>query len=197
MNDYQIRTALKHDLEFAYRSDTDTVILEELGLRHGAARVDLVVVNGSMHGFELKSDRDTLKRLPRQAALYSGVLDYITLVVARRHVEEGTRLIPHWWGIKLTDLSRDGVVDIIDIRKPTENPSPDRLAIAKLLWRSEALALLEEVGGADGLRSKPRGMIHARVAEMLNLDLLRARVRRQLRCRTNWRSGELRTSGGG
>ncbi len=51
MNDFQIRKALKCDLIEAFRYDRDSVLLEELGLRHGTARVDLAVINGKIHGF--------------------------------------------------------------------------------------------------------------------------------------------------
>lgn len=197
MDEEQIRTALKRELASLYQADIGTVILEELGLRHGAARVDLVVVNGCLHGFEIKSDLDSLKRLPRQAQLYSGVLDYLTLVATPRHLNKGMRLIPTWWGVKLIQLNQDGKIVITEVREPTANPVPDKVAIAKLLWRCEALELLDEFGLAAGLRSKPRATIHARAAEAVDFDSLRARVRRQLRCRTTWRSAELQTSGGG
>src|SRR5713226_6200533 len=78
MKDSQIRDALKSDLLARYSQDPDTVIIDELGLRHGASRIDVVVVNGNLHGFELKSDRDTLKRLPRQTGIYNSILDFVT-----------------------------------------------------------------------------------------------------------------------
>jgi hypothetical protein len=65
--DNLIRSALECDLRAQFQSDPETIILDELGLRHGAARVDIVVVNGNLIGFELKSDRDDLRRLPKQA----------------------------------------------------------------------------------------------------------------------------------
>lgn len=196
-NDHQIRGALLESLFAAYQKDPDTIILQELGLRHGATRVDLVVVNGCLHGFEVKSDRDTLKRLPRQVKMYSEILDYVTLVVGRRHADKAQQTIPSWWGVKLAHCNPDGTVHIEDLRKPTPNPCPDGLAISKLLWREEALALLEELGAADGVRSKPRRVVYERLAEAVPLDALRLRVRYQLRSRTDWRSAEQQESCGG
>nr|MBA2702680.1 sce7726 family protein [Blastocatellia bacterium] len=85
MNDKQLRHAVKTKVLERYAGDPETRILDELGLRHGAARIDIAVVNGILHGFELKSDMDSLKRLPHQVQIYSSVLDKVTLVVGRRH----------------------------------------------------------------------------------------------------------------
>jgi hypothetical protein len=51
------------------------------GLDHGQVFVDVAVINGEIHGYELKSERDTLERLPRQVEVYSAVLGRATLVV--------------------------------------------------------------------------------------------------------------------
>ena len=74
MNDHQLRRALKSKVLARYAKDPDTRVVEELGLRHGLARVDVAVVNGIIHGYELKSDKDNLKRLPHQIQVYSSEL---------------------------------------------------------------------------------------------------------------------------
>ena len=107
------------------------------------------------------------------------------------------QIVPDWWGVKLTEMGRRGAIHFSEARRPRNNPSPDILSVAKLLWRHEALALLDDIGAADGLRSKPRAAIYARLAEVADLDLLRTRVRRQLRCRKDWRSDERRMLNGG
>ncbi len=191
-NDIQIRKTLKQNLVAAFRTDPDTLILEELGLRHGATRVDIVVVNGCLHGFEVKSDRDSLKRLPRQVRMYGEILDYVTLVVGQRHADKAKRTIPNWWGIQVADRGQDGEVRLQEVRQPLENPNPDRLAIAKLLWRDEAINFLEEIGAADGMRSKPRRFVYSRLAEVAEIDTIRAYVRERLKSRKDWRSDEQR-----
>ena len=196
-NDLEIRRVLKDHLVSIFREDPETLVLEELGLRHGLTRVDIAVVNGCLHGFEVKSDRDTLKRLPRQAKVYSEVLDLVTVVVGCRHAEEVAQKVPGWWGIQLAEQDQNGRVQLHELRKPSQNPSPDKLAIAKLLWREEALSFLEDMKAADGVRSKPRSMVYERLAEVASLDALRTRVRYQLRARIDWRSGERQTSDGG
>ena len=69
VSDAEIRPALRERLIRRHANEADTVLIEELGLRRGKVRVDLTVVNGSLHGFEIKSDRDSLRRLAAQVDL--------------------------------------------------------------------------------------------------------------------------------
>jgi hypothetical protein len=190
MKDCHIRTALKSKLFSRYAKDPSTLIVDELGLRHGAARVDVAVINGVIHGFELKSDCDTLNRLPLQIKIYNSVLDRITLVSGSRHIEKGISLVPDWWGIKLAELGSRGAIRFTEIRRPQANPIQDILAVCKLLWREEAITLLEELDTAEGVRRKPRAAVYAKLAEAADPDLIRSRIRHQLRSRTSWRSAE-------
>jgi hypothetical protein len=190
MNDAHIRNALKRKLAHCYGHDPETVVVEELGLRHGAIRVDLAVVNARLHGFELKSDRDRLDRLPRQCAAYNAVFDRVTLVVGPRHVDRAVQMIPEWWGVELAQLNATSAIEFTTAREPLENPALDPLSIAKLLWREEALGVLIELGQAKGLFSKPRAYIHSRLAEVCEIQLLQFRVRDRLRNRGDWRSQE-------
>ena len=42
---------------------------------------DIAVINCSIHGYEIKSDLDTLMRLPQQLEFYAMTLQKLTLVV--------------------------------------------------------------------------------------------------------------------
>lgn len=188
MNDNLLRAALKRKLNARYSNDPETVIIDELGLRHGAARVDVVVINDALHGYELKSDKDTLERLPHQSSVFSSILDRITLVVGLRHAEEARNIVPEWWGVQLAEKGPRGGIRFSCIRRARKNPSPDTLATAKLLWRDEALDLLHRLDTARGYRFKPRAAIYARLTEVAQHDLIRAEVRHRLRSRIGWRS---------
>lgn len=189
MGDPDIRQTLLRELSSERTHDPETVVLEEVGLRHGTARVDVLVVNGCLHGYEVKSEKDTLRRLANQVAVYGDVLDFVTIVVTEKHLPDAERCIPEWWGIMRAEAANSERVALVELRRPVPNPSPNALAIAKLLWRDEALAFLVEVGESKGLLSKPRAFLYSRIVSCVDLDTLRSRVRRQLRCRTDWRSG--------
>jgi hypothetical protein len=76
-----LRMSLHRRLVVKYQNEADTVLIDELGLCQGSARVDLAVVNGQFHGYEIKSERDSLRRLGAQADLYSRVFDRVTLIL--------------------------------------------------------------------------------------------------------------------
>ena len=58
MNDMLIRESFHRQVLKRYRRSPHTLVLNELGLRHGKCRADIAVVNGSLTGYEIKSDDD-------------------------------------------------------------------------------------------------------------------------------------------
>ncbi|WP_420633234.1 sce7726 family protein [Candidatus Palauibacter sp.] len=188
----KLRSAVKRQLLQEDICDPQTLVIEELGILQGSVRIDIAVVNGLIHGFELKSSTDTLERLPRQVEAYSRVVDQATLVVADSHLRDSVAILPPWWGIVAVS-TRGARLSCRLIREIRPNPNPNSLDIAGLLWRPEALDILEKLGLATGVRSKPRRTLHARLATTLDIDVLRFTVRRCLRQRQAWRPGEPRT----
>ena len=196
VNDRQVRCAFKATVLRYHLLDPNTLVLDELGLRHGAARVDIAVINGQILGFEIKSDNDNLDRLPNQAVIFSSVLDCVTLICGQKHIESALQIVPDWWGITAVKKEPNNAIQFDKLKPPKNNPEPDPLAIVKLLWRAEALSVLEKFDMADGVRSKPRAVIYQRLAEALGPNQLRAIVLCHLKNRTNWRSGALQRSYG-
>ena len=184
--DRDVRVALHATVLNKHRSEPDTLVLDELGLWYGTARVDIAVVNGSMHGYEIKSDHDTLDRLEAQAAIYSRVLDEITLVVGPRHLEHAQQTIPEWWGITIARKTQRST-RFKTHRRAKMNRQVDALAVAAMLWCEELIEELERHGAARGVRGKARAIMAERLASTLSLDELRATVRRRLKARADWR----------
>lgn len=188
MRDQDVRNALHQRVLVKDHEDPDTLVLDELGLWHGAARVDVAVINGLIHGFEIKSDRDTLERLPRQAEVYNNVLDKVTIVSGVRHVGRIAKSVPEWWGLMVAACDQCGTINVEEQRPARANPEINPVAMAALLWRDEALSILETNGAARGVRSKSREAIYERLVETINLDCLREIIRRQLQNRRDWRA---------
>ncbi|MDY7229907.1 sce7726 family protein [Hyalangium rubrum] len=186
MRDRDVRQALTESLQAVHDGDPDTHIRQEMGLEHGQVFVDVVVINGELHGYELKSESDTLDRLPHQVQAYSSVLDKATLVVGASHLQDALTIIPPWWGVEKAVAQPDGSVLLKRHRKARANPQQQPLAVAKLLWRDEVLEVLEALGVATGLRSKPRKVLYERLVGVLPPDSLRAEVRRRLKSRVGW-----------
>lgn len=189
-NDRIIRTALKARLHELYKNDPDHKVIEELGVNHGSVRADIAVINGVIECYEIKSDRDTLLRLPGQIKGYNAVFDKVTLVVGLNHIFEAMDLIPDWWGVTVAKQNSSGSVVFSHIREAQLNEVRDSVSIARLLWREEALRILEEMNEADGYWSKPRSAIYNRLATILEVSVLADRVRETICLRGSWRSAE-------
>ncbi len=186
LRDRDIRAELTAWVRAQHINDPDTSFVPELGLQAGRVRVDLAVVNGSVHGYEIKSAADTLARLPVQAAGYSKVCDYVTILATRDHLPQIRRIVPKWWGV--VEVSRRvGKVKLRASRQARQNPGRNAFAIAQLLWRDEALALLAEHRLDHGIRSKPRATLWRCLAANLDIDALSDHVRMTLRTRPSWR----------
>jgi hypothetical protein len=193
MRDSDVREAMHAKVLAEHHGDPSTLVLDEFGVWYGLARVDIMVVNGRMHGYEIKSDRDTLARLPEQARIYSNVLDRVTLVVGMSHLEEARSMVPAWWGIKIATQGSRGAVHFSEERAPHSNPTIDPVAVAALLWCDELIEILAELNVARGVRGKSRDVMARRLASSLPLDQLRAKVRARLKQRPTSRSAAPQT----
>ena len=180
--DVGVRPVLRTYLDQQERARPDTILIEELGLCQGRARIDLAAVSGVLHGYEIKSNRDRLSRLASQAETYSRVFDRVTLVVGTKHVKAGLQLVPRWWGVLLVRGGIEGTL-LDPVRPAAENPDQDPRALVELLWRDEALELLANHNAAAGVRSKPRPAVWDRLCEVLDLAQIRSAVRHRLRIR--------------
>lgn len=185
--DIDIRASLHSVLRKEHKHDPDILILDELGLCQGDARIDVAVVNGAINGYEIKSESDTLERLPRQTDTYNRVFDTVTILTASRFIEGIEDIIPEWWGITKAEMESDGVVHFFPYRPPQQNPSIDPFALAQFLWREEALSILKERGLHKGLLSKSRQVLWNALAEQLELKDLQDEVRKKLKARSRWR----------
>jgi len=182
LGDADIRPALRAHLLAKHAHEGDTAIIEELGMCRGQVRVDLAVVNGVLHGYEIKSDRDSLRRLDGQVDLYSKVLDRATLVVGDRHLGEALDMIPAWWGVvRVRSTSRGPRFKAV--RRERKNPGKDPRALVELLWLDDAIALLARRDAARGIRGKPRHLVWDRVCERFDADEIAAAVRAHLKAR--------------
>jgi hypothetical protein len=193
VRDLDVRKALHASLQLEHASDlANTRFVDELDLC-GEVRVDVAVVNGNLSGYELKSAKDTLKRLPKQVDFYSKVLDYAVLVVADNHHDGAVGMIPDWWGVTVAVADAEGSVALEVLRVPDFNPGIDAAHLSRLLWRDEILAELTRLGLDRGVRSKPRRILWERFASSVPLDEVRDAVRRCLKARTTWRADPTRS----
>jgi hypothetical protein len=180
--DEVLRAALLAQLA---QSPDDHIIIEEMGIA-GEARVDVATIGRHLRGFEIKSERDSLRRLPAQAEVYSRVFDYVTLVVDTKHLHHAALLVPDWWGITEARGDMNGV-RLIRRTRGRRNWSLDPWYLTSLLWRDEALGVLESLGLDRGLRSKSGLQLRKALVEQAPTSTLREAVRSSLQLRRDWR----------
>lgn len=117
-------------------------LIYEFWIPRSYERADLAVVGTMMMGFEIKSGRDSLKRLPRQISAYSRIFDHCHAVLAPRHVQAALEMLPPWWGVQVADDD----MRFRSLRKAELNAGVDPETLVRLLWRNEAYAALCDLG---------------------------------------------------
>jgi hypothetical protein len=180
LGDWEIRHRLLAVLQRAHLDDAGTVVLEEFGVRNGSARIDVATVNGRIHGYEIKSDRDSLRRLSHQVVYFNSVADRMTLVVGSSHLIAATREVPDWWGIM---VARHNISNpFVTVRVDRDNPLQDGFSLVGLLRRDEAA----RAAGVYGLKSLARTRrldLQLALAEALPLQELRCVVTSAIKAR--------------
>jgi hypothetical protein len=187
LRDSDLRAAAVHRLLAHARQSANTLVLHELGLSHGASRVDIAVINGHIRGVEIKAEADTLERLPRQVEAYGQVVDRATLIASERHLPAAYDLLPDWWGVVAARRAGNGAVVFRRLREERANRQIDPVSLARLMWRDEVHAVLSDMGCDAKLLRAPRSALYAELADRLPKARLAALVRTTLKARTGWR----------
>jgi hypothetical protein len=145
------------------------------------------VINGSLHGFEIKSAADTLMRLPQQLELYGQCLEKLTIVCAEKHLLGVCDLAPPWCGImKVTEGPRGGIM-FITVREPKRNPNVQPYRLAHLLWRSEAVAILTQANASQKVLRAPRKTLYKSLAAKFSVAEIIAFIKQSMASRQDWR----------
>lgn len=179
LRDADIRTLLEAWIRSTHE-DKPTAILHELKIPRPSARVDVAVVNGELSAFEIKSDVDTLWRLPRQVRSFDCVFDRVSLVTTEKHLRQVRAVIPRWWGI-VTIASTSN--DIRQRRQARINPRRQVASLLHVLSRPELLSLAARVELQKGCSGFSRQALVERLT-CVPAATLRGHVRDLLAART-------------
>lgn len=168
-------------------SDPETKIVNEMDICFGTYRIDIAVVNGSLHGYEIKSEHDNLERLPAQIEAYNKVFDILTIATAENHISKVVDMVPDWWEIYC--ISKDnGTPTLIQKRKFEINNHVNSFYLAQLLWKNELLELLSINGIKTGTKSKTRVALCSMVSENIKKQKIKNFVREKLKSRESWKA---------
>lgn len=146
LGDKEIRFALIERLKKA--SNSPKAILEELRVHNGNAIADVVAVYKDLHCYEIKSDKDSIERVEKQAKYYDLVFRKTTLVTTEKHAARATKYTPDHWGIVVVRIN-EGNVSFIPKRKAELSPAFNKQLALLTLWKSELTALAEPISSSN------------------------------------------------
>lgn len=161
-------------------------IVEELAICDGEARADVALVNGILHGYEIKSDCDTLERLPNQIKCYDKTFDKTTIVVGKKFADNIQDFIPSHWGIEFAYINRFGNVSIKRLRACKINKQVNASNLLDLLWNPEIKTFLKE-NKVKGYSNKSKTGLKELVIDFIPFKELQNYTRETLKTRTGWR----------
>lgn len=182
MKDPDIRIILKKTELQHFIADPHSRVVEEMSLPIAKARIDIAVVNGSLHGYEIKSASDTLQRLPGQIEAYTKVFDYLSIVTEKKYSARLIDVVPKWIGIIICDNK----ATVQYLRKPKLNKKKEGFFLAKLLWHDEIVDVLEEYNIPFKKKNRTWLLCEA-LSSSLDVDTISFIVRTKLKTRENWK----------
>jgi hypothetical protein len=145
--------------------DADSVLISEMVVDNWSHRADVVLANGRLWGFELKSASDNLARLPSQIEAFNRTFEKFTVVVAERFETAVRPLLPE--GVGLWVQASDG--ELKERIRPRISILSKAAALS-LMTASEIRALLA-CNGCTGIGNMNRQQLEAKAAGLPTADL--------------------------
>ena len=157
----------------------------------------MAVINGCIHGYEIKSAKDTLGRLATQIDIYRYTLQKLTIVAAPKHVAGIMTQAPEWCGVIAVEQGPRGGIGFHMLRNAVANPEIDPVMMAHLLWRDETIDLLTRIGYAPKDLRRPRKQLYEMLCEAMSLREITSSIRSIMAQRQAWRDRPAHASCGG
>ncbi len=101
LNEFDMKVRLLDYLVSEQDSVIDDVIACEVPFADYKRRADVVRINGCLHGYEIKSDLDSLVSLQKQISDYTKTFEKVSVVLTKTHLENARKILPKSVGIIL------------------------------------------------------------------------------------------------
>lgn len=140
-DDYVYRSSVVEKIALGRHNLRTATVLSEV--RAQASKADLVILNGTATAYEIKSDRDSLNRLPSQLCDYRAVFASVTVVTSPRQADAVLRLAPEDVGVLVLSTRLR-----LQVKRETQN-RPERInpiALLETLRTREAAQVLDSLG---------------------------------------------------
>lgn len=184
-----IRLALRSWVEERFKINQNDLLIDELGFSNkdpnstvdSSFRADLTLANGRLVGFEIKSEKDSLKRWRSQMNAYLNVFDEVWLCVHGKHLESALNITPKNIGIIVVD----NFESLALVRVAKNQSLNNAYDLSGLLWREE----LNDLAKMHGIQVKSRttkNEVREILAENLDIEIIRTFVLKQLKIRKSY-----------
>lgn len=140
-HEYIYKAALTHKVLLGTHSLQTASMLTEF--RVGECKADVAILNGTGTVYEIKSERDSLSRLPRQVEAYKSVFAKVYVIAGENHVRAVTDSVASEVGILLLS-GRNQISTVREAADEPDRTSP--LSILQSVRISEAKVILELLG---------------------------------------------------
>ena len=160
LNEKDIKAAVIEKVR-ARVAKEDAVLINEMVIGDGDRRADLVIANGHMNAFEVKSDLDNLSRLSGQLESYLSRFDKLTLVVSSKYIDEALKTeerIGVWEA-----FVKNGAVKIRVHRPGRLELVSDRENICGFMLKSELVSFLRSHDVVMNFKDAGRGELISRL----------------------------------
>ncbi|MEB5838798.1 sce7726 family protein [Pantoea dispersa] len=143
-NEYYYKNKIANELFLKkHKKNTATMVSE---FRVGSAKADCAIFNGKTTCYEIKTEFDTLKRLPEQISEYAKLFDEIYIVASRNHIDRIVDITPSHIGI--IELTEKGFLR--DFRTASLINTPiDPVLMTQSLRRSEYVEIASLIKGRN------------------------------------------------
>jgi len=105
------------------------------------SRADFLTVNGDSKSFEIKSERDNLRKLAKQSRDYQRVFDFNYLVLDEKHYDNALCQVPERYGVYVLQKQ-----SLVEIRKALPNQAHDPRIQLSLFTKRELAQSFPIVG---------------------------------------------------
>ena len=95
--EYVFKAAIAQNILLGRHSVNTAVMLTEF--RVGSCKADVVILNGTSAAYEIKSDRDSLDRLPAQVSAYLQAFAQVNVITSHRHIDSVIAIVPSEVGV--------------------------------------------------------------------------------------------------
>ena len=120
-HEYIYKAALTHNILLGtHRLHTASMVTE---FRVGECKADVAILNGTSTVYEIKSERDTLRRLEHQVAAYATVFAKVYVIAAEDHVASVMKSVPSQVGVMRLS-SRYHISKVREAAEQSERTSP-------------------------------------------------------------------------